>query len=289
MPRSAWFSVVCVSGLLIACLHDYDQFQFDEPARAGSAGASPNGGVGGEAATGGSPVAGTPSALGGEGGETIAPAGGSPSAGAPSEPGAGGGPCEDGQTACGEECSDLTQDPLNCGACATACSSVNVALARCVASACSPQCAAGFADCSDESQGGGDGCERDIRTDDASCGSCSNDCRQQGNDEGFSCEGARCGCSSSSDCAADGLGTASCDQGSRTCVCGGVECVSGEACVQSGLNQVCSCNGGSACPAGDTCCQTPDGCYDLASDAQNCGACGNACAGGSSCFAGQCQ
>jgi hypothetical protein len=288
-PAPNWLFPVCVSGLFVACLTDYDRFEFDAVASAGSSGSSAAGTSSGGAVDLAGGAAGQPTGDGGGAGEQMMDVGGNGLGGAPLEPTAGAGACEDGATRCNDGCTDVTQDPLHCGGCDVPCSDANVAMLVCEARACAPICEPGFADCSAGDQAGGDGCELDARANAASCGSCANDCREQGNGDGFSCADSRCGCINDANCSAGGLGSATCVQDSRVCSCSGVICVPGEACLQSGLSQVCACNGGSPCQAGHTCCQTPSGCKDLSLDAQNCGACGNACSAGTSCVAGRCQ
>ncbi len=80
--------------------------------------------------------------------------------------------------------SDLRTDANNCGACATVCSAAHIKQV-CAASACSGDCATGFADCNGNKQT--DGCEVDTQTDNLNCGGCGNVCGA-----GLACSGGKC-------------------------------------------------------------------------------------------------
>lgn len=79
-------------------------------------------------------------------------------------------PCAGGKTCCGDVCLDLQGSVATCGACTTACSTVN-GIPACTTGVCSWTCTAGYGHCLTMSSG----CETklDIPT---KCGSCTNDC-----------------------------------------------------------------------------------------------------------------
>jgi len=76
-----------------------------------------------------------------------------------------------GKSCCNGFCIDTTSDLFNCGGCGTKCSAVN-GTPKCTGSACTWTCASGFAHCNS----GNTGCDTNIRTTTARCGSCNNDC-----------------------------------------------------------------------------------------------------------------
>lgn len=64
---------------------------------------------------------------------------------------------------------DLAGDPANCSACGMACPGRMNATSTCKDGTCAFLCATGFGNCDDSPD---DGCEADLRTDPANCGSC---------------------------------------------------------------------------------------------------------------------
>jgi hypothetical protein len=180
----------------------------------------------------------------------------------------------------------------HCAACDRECSLDDAVSTQCGPSGvCAPVCAAGYGDCSSPAPPAqDDGCETDFSNDDTSCGSCANDCTQQGGGNGFVCDDSLCGCNSHQDCRVNSGAQGMCNGSTGLCTCsGGVLCRPGEACENASGTSSCSCNGGVGCGATETCCQSPAGCFDLATDSANCGACGNACPSGLTCQAGVCQ
>ena len=190
--------------------------------------------------------------------------------------------------------STLASDPQNCGGCGRPCSTAGVASLSCASGLCTSSCALGFANCATPSAPtDDDGCEVDANTDDQHCGSCSNDCTQQGGGGKLQCgapENGRCGCGGDAlRCQQLGSG-GSCDS-SGLCVCTSGTCRPGEACLPfAPFLDTCSCNGGGACLfAGEVCCQNPAGCRNIDADPASCGACGHACPPGFGCAGGNCE
>jgi cysteine-rich repeat protein len=97
--------------------------------------------------------------------------------------------CSFPQTACGSICTNLTSDPLNCGACGRLCVSAPNESAVCAQGGCSGVCNAGFADCDGNPA---NGCEINIINDPKDCGVCGNVCAS-----GQSCNNGTCTASAS--------------------------------------------------------------------------------------------
>jgi hypothetical protein len=130
------------------------------------------------------------------------------------------------------------------------------------------------------------GCEVDVRTAVANCGSCGRVC-PAGTNATATCAAGACGTTCNAgfgDCngsAADGCETniagnvGNCGRCGNACVVptGGSVACTASACVQT-------------CPAGQTACS--NACVNLQLDRANCGACARACATGTVCAAGAC-
>ena len=145
-------------------------------------------------------------------------------------------PCASG-TCCSSLCVDTTDDPLECGGCNAACSTMN-GTPKCAASTCSWTCVAGFAHC----DSGNTGCETNIRTDVAHCGSCSKRCDSIANANGIACTAGTCTFTSCIAGFADRDGNTAngcetpCGAKGQTC-CPNNVCSSGSACNPSGKCQ----------------------------------------------------
>jgi hypothetical protein len=172
---------------------------------------------------------------------------------------------------------NVTDNPLHCGACGRACSTTNVAALSCSGSTCNSTCAAGYANCSQPTAPtADDGCE--TVQDGTHCGSACGGCS-----DGQACESAGvCECTSNGQCD-DGH----CN-GSHHCTnfTGSTTCQFGETYTNSNGGK-CQCNGGSPCGGAQICCPGT-GCVDPTSSAGNCGACGFACPPGFACAASAC-
>lgn len=178
----------------------------------------------------------------------------------------------------------------NCGMCGNACPSGPNSTATCTNGMCGLTCTMGFADCNNNAA---DGCEVDLRTSTANCGTC-----------GFVCSGANavstaCTNGQCTPTCADGFGNCvkpaapMADDGCETVTANDVfNCgACGRTC--SGTNTASRACVGSACVS--TCdlgfanCNQPtagndDGCEVMAqTSGTNCGGCGNDCSGNLSC------
>lgn len=176
---------------------------------------------------------------------------------------------------------DLSNDPLNCKECGTACAPISNAQPYCLAGECGPgPCLTGFGDCNDDPS---DGCEVDLTADAVHCGACTTVCPTAPHATTTcvasickvgSCDPGRADCDGSvwSGCETDlSLDVYHCNACGNACpaVSHGYP-----ACLQ-GTCGVGGCDAGYADCDGDP----SNGCeVNLASDALNCGVCSNACA-----------
>lgn len=147
--------------------------------------------------------------------------------------------CSAGKECCDGFCLDTKNDPLNCGACNTKCSTAN-GTPSCTAGSCTWMCASGFAHCGT----GNTGCETNARTDVTHCGACDRDCNTTTvNADAVACSAGSCVYGSCKvgfgNC--DGLVSNGCE-----CACGGL----GQICCPGGL-----CNGAALKCVGNGKCQ----------------------------------
>jgi hypothetical protein len=81
--------------------------------------------------------------------------------------------CGAGQSNCSGSCRTLATDTAHCGACGNVCPTRANATTTCAGGACGFTCVAGFRDCNGNAT---DGCEVNLQSDVANCGSCGNVC-----------------------------------------------------------------------------------------------------------------
>jgi len=183
--------------------------------------------------------------------------------------GACGNACGESETCCGGACVDVRTSDDHCGACATAGGASCGASEVCCNGACEDAASCGT--CIEDCAASGRDCCRgacvDMDNDESHCGGCGIECGA-----GEVCCGGACVGSDASHC---GQGCDVCESGDELCCTG--------ACVEIGNTHCNAC--GVACTTGQ-CCDT--GCVDLESDASNCGACGNTCPSGQVCSDGNC-
>jgi hypothetical protein len=189
-------------------------------------------------------------------------------------------------------CANTAIDPANCNACGTACALANVATNGCTAGACTVVgCSAGFGECNATAA---DGCETNLTTSTAHCGSCGRACTLP-HVTTQTCTAGACVVAAGScatgyaDCnglAADGCEAALATDGPHCGACG-TSCGAGQVC--SGGVCGASCGGGLA-----TCGTAPTSfCANLSLDPANCNACGRVCSSANvptpTCAAGVCN
>jgi hypothetical protein len=200
----------------------------------------------------------------------------------------------------------IAEDEANCGACGFVCSGSNVDVVLCDGGVCTPDCAAGFEDCSVVAPGGGpdDGCEVHIAEDPDNCGACDRACATTNTTE-VACDAGVCEPSCSAgfdDCVV--VAAPGADNGCETEI-GGDDVANCGRCgrVCSNVNaDSTSCNGGvcaPVCSSGWGDCATPlpafadNGCETNTDESvDDCGACDYACSEAGvavqSCFEGAC-
>jgi hypothetical protein len=170
---------------------------------------------------------------------------------------------------CGEQCVDITSNPLHCGACGNACrANQSCGGSRCV---CNP----GYDDCDGDPS---NGCETDLRTTALHCGACGNACSRAGASSicvDSACRIGACyplvddcdradpnGCETSLETTSDcGSCATPCARPNATAVCGGGTCRIG------------------SCASGFGDCDGSDGngCEDPLDSLTHCGGCGIGC------------
>jgi hypothetical protein len=186
---------------------------------------------------------------------------------------------------------DLSSDEANCGACDNVCPQIANGTPACSGFACGiGACDAGFDDCFG---GATDGCETNLTTDVAHCGTCGNVCPPVAFGQ-KACANSMCGIGMCSpdykDCNNDAMDGCETNVTSDVMNCG----MCNNACPDpdngSAACEDSACTLG-ACDAGFSDCNgnPDDGCeFDTTSDPNNCGGCGIKCHSGT-CNAGACQ
>ena len=89
-----------------------------------------------------------------------------------------------GLTSCYGSCIDIETDVNNCGGCGLSCSPPAGASSTCADRKCGITCNANRGDCNGDTK---DGCESDLQTDNANCGSCNVACQN-----GAKCVAGKC-------------------------------------------------------------------------------------------------
>ena len=203
------------------------------------------------------------------------------------------GECDGGWADCNLDDSDgceseVAYDVDNCGACGNACNLPNVSDSYCYQGVCQiNSCDNGWSDCDGVP---GNGCEADVDTDVANCGSCGNACQYDnatpecvgGNCQMGACTGGHADCNTddSDGCEADIWGDPN-NCGDCTTTCGPYDHALA-ICADGTCRMACDENWGD-CNASNT-----DGCEtDLLGDPAHCGACGHVCRFDNA--TGQCQ
>ncbi|MFO0648899.1 MAG: hypothetical protein U0326_21840 [Polyangiales bacterium] len=187
--------------------------------------------------------------------------------------------------------SNTRTDPMNCGACGTACSFPG-ATATCVAGACrASTCEPSRGDCDGAST---NGCETDLMTSAANCAACGNACayaRATALCVGGACRMGACA-AGFADCNANPADGCETDLASDPASCGAC----GRSCALPNATATCAagvCRVG-VCAAGFADCDATatNGCETATTTATDCGACGRACAfpnAAATCTAGVCN
>ncbi len=198
--------------------------------------------------------------------------------------------CAEDLTLCNGRCVDTNNDPANCSRCGNLCRLDN-AVGQCTDGTCQiRQCIEPFADCNSNSD---DGCEVDITSDPAHCGSCTTPCNQiiesscidatqrQYPTGVVNCIGSSCDYVTAIEVCQHGCQGGEC----RGEICGEGRCDPDENCDSN----VCRCgeNPGEVCSTNEYCCV--DECVDLQNDAENCNVCGKSCGANAICAAGKCE
>jgi hypothetical protein len=173
--------------------------------------------------------------------------------------------CKSGYGNCNNSANDGCEQRLNtnthCAGCGKACTLSNAA-ASCSSGSCQvASCNGGYGNCDGAVA---NGCEVNLNTSAANCGSCGHACQAN-----FSCQAGRCVCTADSNCGS------------------GQKCCNGS-CVDPASDEANCGSCGSACGSGQTCCSSS--CKSVATDSNNCGSCGHTCDNNDTnrCSGGQC-
>ena len=182
---------------------------------------------------------------------------------------------------------DITTSVQHCGGCSKGCTGGDNAKAVCTAGDCALQCNAGFSDCDKVPT---NGCEANLNTDIAHCGTCTTSCSTTGGTATCATGVCKITCTApNADCNKDVTDGCEVDLNSDPFHCGQCPtvCPVYPSAVGTCTNGTC----GWSCVAGSGDCdnQTSTGCEtSVVSDAKNCGVCGHDCID-SACQGGLCQ
>ncbi|MBK9262557.1 MAG: hypothetical protein IPM54_22475 [Polyangiaceae bacterium] len=194
----------------------------------------------------------------------------------------------------GNGCEVNTTTVMNCGACGNACPSGPNSMATCANGMCGLACSQNFADCNNDPT---DGCEVNLLTSTANCGTCGHLC-SGANSVSTGCTNGACTptcLDGFGDCTKpaapmmdDGCETATVDDVFNCGACGRV-CSGTNTASRSCTGTTCT----STCDLGFANCTMPmpgtndDGCeLNVQTNGFNCGGCGNDCSGSLVCNAG---
>lgn len=191
--------------------------------------------------------------------------------------------CSPPTTSCAGACVNLSNDASNCGGCGVTCSTRANAGSTCASSSCQFACYSGFADCDGNAS---NGCEANLSSSSAHCGSCGHGCPT-----GSACSAGSCTptstCSGSFTRCPSGFCN-NLDSDTRNCGSCDNVCPTPDHGSATCINRVCGFRCGSN--FGDCNGSASDGCEAyLVNDANNCGACGARCATGQTCSDSRCM
>ncbi|MCB9598655.1 MAG: hypothetical protein H6719_38420, partial [Sandaracinaceae bacterium] len=179
--------------------------------------------------------------------------------------------CTGGLTDCGGSCVDTDTDAMHCGGCDSACPARTNAVETCASGTCGFTCLPGFGDCDGLP---GNGCERDLRTNVSTCGSCTRSCASR-ECQRASCMAGVCSyapddarpCDDGRPCTMNACMSGVCEIVSDTCgMDGGTpECMGDTDCPDMGPCSADQCLGGTCfhTALGPPCCTSATECDDL--------------------------
>jgi hypothetical protein len=189
--------------------------------------------------------------------------------------------CPTGLTLCGTNCVDLTSDNTHCSGCGVNCETTFLnAFGACNMSRCvQTACRLGFGDCD---RNAATGCEVNLMTEAANCGTCGNRCRFA--NAGAACSGGLCvmgACNSGfADCNRNPIDGCETETRADANNCGACmnRCTAPVGRTAICVSSSCTAGGMCAAPLADCNAQATDGCeVNTNTDEANCGTCGRVC------------